>query len=72
MAPMGTATRTGHSHFWCIDPPSGPTSIGVCRDCGEKRTFRNRLTEEEEYQAMHAKAPKGFVYRIEYTDAVWR
>ena len=28
-------------HHWLIAPPSGPTSQGVCRFCGEERAFQN-------------------------------
>ncbi len=28
-------------HYWLIEPPTGPTSDGVCRLCGEKRAFDN-------------------------------
>ena len=30
-----------HAHHWIIDTPDGPTSPGVCVECGESRTFRN-------------------------------
>jgi hypothetical protein len=30
-----------HPHHWRIAEPEGPTSQGVCLDCGEERTFRN-------------------------------
>ena len=68
-------TRTAvlaHVHFWRIDPPTGPTSHGRCRECGETKEFRNRLSPEEEMQASHARPPKGFVYRIEHTNVLWR
>lgn len=29
------------SHFWIIEPPNGPTSIGVCKWCGEVAEFEN-------------------------------
>ncbi len=32
-------------HHWIIDAPSGPTSNGVCRKCGEAREFRNSLPD---------------------------
>ena len=28
-------------HHWLIEPPSGPTSNGTCRICGEERAFEN-------------------------------
>ena len=30
-------------HFWMIDQPNGPTSVGVCKLCGEKQEFRNSI-----------------------------
>ena len=37
--PQGKADSC--QHYWLIEPPTGPTSDGVCRLCGEKRTFDN-------------------------------
>ena len=28
-------------HYWIIECPQGPTSVGTCRNCGERRVFRN-------------------------------
>jgi len=28
-------------HHWLIEAPSGPTSEGVCLDCGARRMFSN-------------------------------
>ena len=28
-------------HFWVIDVANGPTSLGKCKFCGEKREFLN-------------------------------
>ncbi|MCJ7605782.1 MAG: hypothetical protein MUO19_07085 [Dehalococcoidales bacterium] len=28
-------------HFWVIEDPNGPTSMGKCKYCGEKREFYN-------------------------------
>jgi len=30
-------------HHWVIDSPNGPTSVGVCKICGEKSDFRNSM-----------------------------
>ena len=35
--------ETECKHFWVIESPSGPTSDGVCKNCGEAREFRNSL-----------------------------
>lgn len=31
------------AHHWNIESPSGPTSIGTCKVCGETREFRNSI-----------------------------
>ena len=31
------------AHFWAIESPRGPLSLGVCKNCGEEREFRNSL-----------------------------
>ena len=31
------------SHFWLIDSPNGPTSIGRCQLCGDTRDFKNSV-----------------------------
>lgn len=28
-------------HYWDIEPPNGPTSIGICRHCGAQDEFSN-------------------------------
>ena len=30
-------------HFWVIESPNGPTSIGTCKLCTEVREFRNSM-----------------------------
>jgi hypothetical protein len=30
-------------HHWLIESPGGPTSAGMCRDCGEIRDFKNSI-----------------------------
>ena len=30
-------------HQWMIDAPAGPSSLGVCRVCGEERHFQNYI-----------------------------
>ena len=31
------------SHYWLIESPNGPTSIGECKHCGVVRVFRNSI-----------------------------
>ena len=37
---VATALVACH-HHWIIDIPNGPSSSGICRDCGERRDFPN-------------------------------
>jgi hypothetical protein len=32
-------------HHWLISPPSGPTSLGRCKHCGEERYFINSTAD---------------------------
>ena len=32
------------AHHWEIESPNGPTSVGVCKVCGETKEFRNSIT----------------------------
>ena len=41
------------SHYWKIPSPEGPTSVGVCRDCGEQREFKNVLDDSDQYDWNH-------------------
>lgn len=31
----------GCEHYWVIGQPSGPSSNGICKECGEEREFLN-------------------------------
>ena len=31
------------SHYWIIDSPNGPTSVGRCKYCGAVKEFTNYL-----------------------------
>lgn len=35
------------SHHWLIEPALGPTSEGICKFCGEKRTFLNIVEDDK-------------------------
>jgi hypothetical protein len=35
-------------HHWLIDPPQGPTSMGVCKLCGATREFDNQYSKSSE------------------------
>jgi hypothetical protein len=52
-------------HHWLIEPPNGPTSMGVCKRCGAMREFDNQLptksaatpqttAQSSDEQAVHA------------------
>ena len=32
-------------HYWIIEAPSGPTSKGICKICGEEKEFSNSPPE---------------------------
>lgn len=32
-------------HYWIIEPPAGPTSMGRCRGCGKRKQFANVMTD---------------------------
>ena len=34
---------TTHSHHWDIEPGIGPTSTGICHNCGLVKAFSNHL-----------------------------
>ncbi len=36
-----------HAHYWIIETPDGLTSKGVCKRCGETRTFPNAMRENK-------------------------
>ena len=40
-----SAQNNSCRHHWLIDMPSGPTSRGVCKFCGEERVFENFLQD---------------------------
>jgi len=35
--------RSACLHHWVIEKPAGPTSKGICRQCGETRDFQNYI-----------------------------
>jgi len=37
------AKRGKCSHYWIIDSPNGPTSVGRCKYCGAVKEFDNYL-----------------------------
>jgi hypothetical protein len=39
------------SHHWLIEPPKGPTSMGVCKLCGAKKEFNNQLKARDSVAA---------------------
>lgn len=38
---MDTDKRIPCVHYWVLETPNGEMSTGECRECGEKREFRN-------------------------------
>jgi hypothetical protein len=58
---LTTEETTGSDceHFWMIESPNGPTSIGTCQHCGDKSEFRNSMPgsgwDRESPQAKRAR-----------------
>lgn len=52
-------TTSDCEHFWLIESPNGPTSVGTCRRCGAKSEFRNSMPgsgwDRESPQAKRAR-----------------
>jgi hypothetical protein len=51
-----SVAESGHSgqpHHWMISAPNGPSSEGVCKECGQRRDFLNSFT----------RAPSTWLYR---------
>ena len=47
-------------HFWVIESPDGEMSEGICKYCGERKTFRNFLVPQGLLQNTRALyVPKG-------------
>ena len=46
-----TATKSisneQHFHRWRIDEPSGPVSVGTCKECGATKEFKNWLSDSD-------------------------
>jgi hypothetical protein len=36
-----------HTHHWLIGNQDGPSSTGVCKECGESREFSNSLARQK-------------------------
>ncbi len=39
--PFAPFAANPHAHHWLIEPPTGPLSVGRCRECGSERSFSN-------------------------------
>ena len=52
-----------HDHIFDYPPPAGPTSIGVCRICGEEREGKNFIEDGSHWRAQPVKPGNGFVSR---------
>jgi len=45
--PAGEPASAEHTHHWLIGDQDGPSSPAVCKDCGERREFSNRLSRRK-------------------------
>ena len=44
-APAESVARGKCRHYWIIESPHGPTSMGVCKFCGAEKEFKNYLPD---------------------------
>lgn len=42
-------------HHWIVDLADGPTSMGRCKRCGEKREHKNSVTDPKNWHALDKK-----------------
>jgi len=45
-------------HHWLIEEANGPTSVGVCRFCGERREFSNSVPDGLDRAIMRRRGVK--------------
>ena len=38
--------EAGCPHYWLIEPPKGPTSMGICKRCGAIKEFDNQFSAQ--------------------------
>ena len=62
---IAPAVAPPHAHHWVIEAPSGAESNGVCRICGEQRSFKNaaeqywdRSNQDPDIARVAASAPR--------------
>ena len=59
-ADSGCPENEKGGHHWAIESPSGPTSFGACRRCGEVREFKNSIQITSwESEGSHANRSRG-------------
>ena len=39
----GVSLGNDCAHYWVIESPNGPTSVGACKHCGAVREFKNSI-----------------------------
>ena len=47
-----------HPHYWILEPPVEPTSLGVCKCCGATRSFSNVSKDNFGGYNRHREGPK--------------
>jgi hypothetical protein len=36
-----------HAHHWLIEEANGPSSVGICKRCGQIRAFKNWIEDAD-------------------------
>jgi hypothetical protein len=53
-------TEDDCNHYWMIESPNGPTSVGECKVCGVVREFKNSIQITSwESDGHHVHRPQG-------------
>ena len=47
------------THHWLIEPANGPTSVGVCQECGAEAEFQNYIGHESQWVDQTRTEEKG-------------
>ncbi len=47
-----------HTHHWLIGNQDGPSSQGVCKECGERREFSNSFTRRKSSWTTRSQAQR--------------
>jgi hypothetical protein len=56
--PVAESGLARHAHHWFIAVQDGPSSEGVCKECGERRDFSNSFTQRQPIWLRRSASPR--------------